>query len=115
MGEYKPTPMETVIAIARGDAVTIDALTATDVSELGAEIIRHRRAAEREERRAMEVRKLRWMIETVAAKAEDLADVESLAMENKVAGRIAKWIRGYGDEAIDAELAASGIEEGKWR
>lgn len=99
-----------------------EAIAASQTGELPAgvalrdvalEVIRLRKTVRKDSRRAEQLRKLRWAVEGVHAKIEDLGNRERV--ETETAEQIAQWIEGYEDEPIDSKMAAFGIREGRWR
>lgn len=61
---------ERLVAVARGD----DVLTAQEVGDVVAELLRARRLARADGRRAMQVRRLRWQAEAITIRLETMLE-----------------------------------------
>lgn len=78
MAEYRPIEEDVLIALARGGGPE---LSDEQLGDMAAEVLRHRRADRLDSRIATQVKKMRWAVENLLKKTEDLEKGEDLGTE----------------------------------
>lgn len=109
MAEHRGLSEQELIVAVR-DGILPEGISIKDVCD---EVRRLRRALRGQDRRAEQVRKLRWTGELLLTKIDELTKVEHL--EKRIADDIATWIEGYEDEPLEPRIVADALREGKWR
>lgn len=105
MGEHRLVADDELNALAReGPEV---------VRDIAFELVRARRTLRQDSRRAEQLRKLRWSIESVHAKVEKLAEREKV--EGETIADVIRWLEGYEDEDVSPAILIDGLREGRWR
>src|ERR1051325_11977003 len=92
MAEHRLLTDEEAVSAANNGQLPADVA----LRDVVLEVLRLRRTLRRDSRRAEQLRKLRWSIEGVHAKVEELGARERI--ERETADEIAEWIEGYEDE-----------------